>query len=628
MNYTDCKPGSVRGVRMMRDILSRYLRTRTIRFKLLMTYFLLVAAPIVIISSIFAGRLTFVVRENAQNQADLSASQIKQNVTQRLTNFYELTRTVREYTPIIGLSEVKLETDYELLQYYVRTIQPLTDVIENGLSSVAVRIFSEDQSIPFSRITNNSFDDLARYGFPPVSQLDSSGIEWFATRGVEGIEDSALCAYFMLRDPEQFSKPSAVIALFFDELDLFSFVSKEQEGNNAVFLVDDSDRIITTTQRSLLLGGEPRLPDGLAESVRNGKGGHFTGYKSNWYIPRLVAVEYPEINISGWSLVYLMNVNSVHRFISSVWITSGILCIGSVLLSFTVIYLLITSITARVSGLVRRVDSTKSGDFEFPSSSSTLDEFRILEDSFDSMFKRINHLVNSVLASRITRSKLETERREAELIALRSQMNPHFLFNALETVRMNLVSGGDEDNANIVKLIAANLRFSLGEHHGGYTLLDELRFVDNYVEIQRFRFKDRIRYRKVIAPDLLSVSIPELIIQPLVENSYYHGLERKVGGGEVLLDVRREGDRLLISVSDDGVGMTNTKRLELQQMVDGGADQHVGHGTHSVALRNIHSRLARMFGPALSFEIISEGGVGTTIRVSFPAGPLQQEENA
>jgi two-component system sensor histidine kinase YesM len=234
------------------------------------------------------------------------------------------------------------------------------------------------------------------------------------------------------------------------------------------------------------------------------------------------------------------------------------------------------------------------------------------------MLERIDHLVNSVFIGEINRNKLEVEKKEAELIALRNQINPHFLFNTLETVRMNLISINDQENASIVKLIADNFRISLANKKDTYTLKDELRFVDNYVKIQRYRFKDKITFTKKIPTDLLKLPIPELIIQPLIENSFYHGLEKKIENGSVVLEILIENNRVFITVTDDGVGMSESKKNELNNLITNTQTLQVDIRTRRMALRNIYSRLFRMYESELTFAIKSESNVGTEIAISFP----------
>jgi len=607
-----------------------FIHNSTLKSKLLITYFLLVAGPIILISLFFTNQLTSTARQNSESQAELFVSQFHESSLQRLTTYYELVNVIGKSPSIINMPEMVFKEDYEILKYYTDHIQPIVDIIESRIPNVSIRTFTKKLSIPFSRVTNNVFDDLPVYGFPAMDNLEFPGINWFTTTTLSANKKRALCAFFLLRDNNYFNNPLAVISLFFDESDLYSLISKEKDGNNIVFLLNDKDEIITTTERNLLSEKVPKtITDFLTTSDSSDRTGLFATLKpktdstyitfnSNRYILVREPLDQPEINIFDWEIVYLKNVNSFLSFQKSVWIISSIVSLISILISYLIVFIIINNITTRFSSVIHKIENIKSGYYKLPRSPEKKDEFGILEESFDTMLERIDHLVNSVFIGEINRNKLEVEKKEAELIALRNQINPHFLFNTLETVRMNLISINDQENASIVKLIADNFRISLANKKDTYTLKDELRFVDNYVKIQRYRFKDKITFTKKIPTDLLKLPIPELIIQPLIENSFYHGLEKKIENGSVVLEILIENNRVFITVTDDGVGMSESKKNELNNLITNTQTLQVDIRTRRMALRNIYSRLFRMYESELTFAIKSESNVGTEIAISFP----------
>ena len=607
-----------------------FLHNSTLKSKLLITYFFLVACPIILISLFFTNQLTSTARQNSENQAELFVSQFHESSLQRLTTYYDLVNVIGKSPSIINMTEMVFGEDYDILKYYTDHIQPIVDIIESRVPNVSIRTFTEKLSIPFSRVTNNVFEDLPVYGFPTMETLEFPGINWFTTTTLSANKKRALCAFFLLRDNEYFNNPLAVISLFFDESDLYSLISKEKDANNIVFLLNDKDEIITTTERNLLSEKAPKsITDFLSASESTSRPGLFTNlepetdsiyitFNSNRYILVREPLNQPEINIFDWEIVYLKNVNSFLSFQKSVWVISSIVSLISILISYLIVFFIINNITTRFSSVIHKIENIKSGYYKLPRSPEKKDEFGILEESFDTMLERIDHLVNSVFIGEINRNKLEVEKKEAELIALRNQINPHFLFNTLETVRMNLISSNDHENASIVKLIADNFRITLTNKKGTYTLKDELRFVDNYVKIQRYRFKDKITFTKKVPEDLLTLPIPELLIQPLIENSFYHGLEKKIEAGSVCLEIMKDKDRVFITVIDDGVGMSESRKKELKNLITNTQTLHVDIRTRRMALRNIYSRLYQMYESDLTFSIKSEINVGTEIAISFP----------
>ena len=198
----------------------------------------------------------------------------------------------------------------------------------------------------------------------------------------------------------------------------------------------------------------------------------------------------------------------------------------------------------------------------------------------------------------------------AKIEALKSQINPHFLFNTLTSISSLIRSQPDTARTLIIKL-AAMLRRLLHSHQQFVTLSDELASIDEYLDIEVIRFGPKLQVRKDIAPDTLEVVVPSMILQPLVENSIKHGFARKVGPGVITIRSRREKGRAVIEVEDDGMGFV-LERLD-EPMASG------------IGLANVRERLAVIYGDQQRFALTSEPGRGTTARIEVPelAAPQQ-----
>lgn len=209
-------------------------------------------------------------------------------------------------------------------------------------------------------------------------------------------------------------------------------------------------------------------------------------------------------------------------------------------------------------------------------------------------------------AARIQR-KLEDQElalMQARVDALISQINPHFLFNTLNTVS-SLVRF-DPDTARTVVLKLSNiLRRRLKAQVHFSPLRQEIEFIDDYLDIEVVRFgRDKLQIHKEIDPEALDVVIPSMILQPLVENAIRHGIGPKIEGGTITLRARRNNGKLAIEVSDDGVGIPEEKRHEVY-------DSGIG-------ISNVRERLKVLYGPDFSFDIDSKPGRGTSIRFEIP----------
>ena len=206
--------------------------------------------------------------------------------------------------------------------------------------------------------------------------------------------------------------------------------------------------------------------------------------------------------------------------------------------------------------------------------------------------------------------KLEEQKRlllEARLDALQRQINPHFLFNTLNSIA-SLVRMKPELARQMTVKLANILRALLKDHDTYVPLREELSFTDDYLDIEVVRFgTEKLKVEKDIDPQTLDVLVPSILLQPLIENSIKHGLEPRIHGGTVTLRSRLQGDRVMIEVADDGVGIVARPPSELRR---------TGAG---IGMKNVRERLEVLYGNQARFTVVSNPGRGTLVSIEIPA---------
>jgi two-component system, LytTR family, sensor kinase len=209
---------------------------------------------------------------------------------------------------------------------------------------------------------------------------------------------------------------------------------------------------------------------------------------------------------------------------------------------------------------------------------------------------------------------LEEQKRlllEARLDALQRQINPHFLFNTLNSIASLARSKPELAREMTVKL-ANILRALLRDHTSYVPLREELKFTDDYLDIEVVRFgADKLRVEKEIDPATLEVMVPSILLQPLIENSIKHGLEPRINGGTVTVRSRIAGDCIQIEVADDGIGIGNRPISELRRSSGAG-----------IGIKNVQERLEVLYGDRARFEVVSNPGRGTLVSIEIPAAFL------
>jgi two-component system LytT family sensor kinase len=205
--------------------------------------------------------------------------------------------------------------------------------------------------------------------------------------------------------------------------------------------------------------------------------------------------------------------------------------------------------------------------------------------------------------------KLEEQKHlllEARLDALQRQINPHFLFNTLNSIA-SLVRSKPEMARQMTVKLANILRELLKDHDTYVPLRQELAFTDDYLDIEVVRFGEKLRVEKEIDPQTLDMMVPSILLQPLIENSIKHGLEPRINGGTVTLRSQLNGERVLIEVLDDGVGMQERPASALRR---------TGAG---IGIKNVRERLEVLYGGEARFDVVSNPGRGTSVSIELPA---------
>lgn len=210
--------------------------------------------------------------------------------------------------------------------------------------------------------------------------------------------------------------------------------------------------------------------------------------------------------------------------------------------------------------------------------------------------------------------------KNSEIRSLQSQMDPHFLFNTLNTIAWNAQMSGNEEVYQMVIALGELLKTNTIAKESSYaTLGDELRYVQLYSYLQKMRFEDKISVELQVAPELYGCRIPRFCIQPLVENAFVHGLEPKKGNGKLAVNVILQENQLEINVLDNGIGFQEIPDIEQIAPDSGGAHTHIG-------LHNLDRRLRLLFGESARLHISSVPYVCTTISFHVPLNITTEEE--
>lgn len=255
------------------------------------------------------------------------------------------------------------------------------------------------------------------------------------------------------------------------------------------------------------------------------------------------------------------------------------------------------------------------------------DEIGALMLNYNRMARRMNELIQRVYKDRLERQEIDLARQNAELLALHSQINPHFLFNVLESIRMHSVLRNEEETAGMIEKLAVLERQNINWAADNVKFSEEINFVEAYLELQKYRFGDRLHYQIELSETCADYYIPKLTLTTFVENSCVHGMERKAAACWIYLRVYEKGAQVMIEIEDTGGGMEESEAMRLCERMQNCTIEDIKENAH-VGILNACLRLKRFSKESASFSLESEQGVGTftTIRVDAACLRFGKEE--
>ncbi|TWT05550.1 HAMP domain-containing protein [Planococcus sp. CPCC 101016] len=292
-----------------------------------------------------------------------------------------------------------------------------------------------------------------------------------------------------------------------------------------------------------------------------------------------------------------------------------LLLITAALLLFT--YLFSLSITKPIHQLTKAANELANGRFDQTIYVDSNDEISFLAKTFNHMRRNINAMILEIQQ----KAQLERELQDSKLLLqqsqlrnLQSQINPHFLFNTLNTLSKKAYLDGAEETSDLLVSVASLLRYNLKRMDRAVTLAEEEFVLRQYMEIQKARFSDRLQFFTELDSNCLNLKIPGLTLQPLIENAVIHAIEPEEDGGHIWFRIKDREEEVWIEIEDNGKGMSLEKR---QQLLEGSIVPAEGHST-GIGFANVVKRLQLFYGKEDLVNVESEIGQGTKVILKLP----------
>ena len=362
----------------------------------------------------------------------------------------------------------------------------------------------------------------------------------------------------------------------------------ERTYRKSYYILDSDNRVIATEKEGQKLFSKADISLSENETVQR-KGMLTTAYKNNAF---------------SWTLVNEIPVSDVRKdgyFLTAVIIVMGLLC---TILASMIMKRCSRMIANPIEALRDTAARVAKGDFSGRCAADRRDEVGQLSETFNIMVEKVSDLLEQV-------KKEQKQKREAELALLQLQIKPHFLYNTLDLIYVCCEMDDGRVGGRIAKALADYYRTCLSGGAEVVSIEDELQNIENYLFIQKERYSDIINYRMEILGGCGKCKIPKMTLQPLVENSIYHGIKEKDESGCITIRAIGEKDRVILEVEDDGIGMSDTEFEKILEKKDEKGKKHVG-------LKNVHERIKLYFGEEYGLSLKKEVETGTCIQITIP----------
>lgn len=566
---------------------------------LLRKYLLSIIIPLLILGFVLTYFIMQLTREKSITEVVISNNK----------SYDDLNSSFRSVTNAMN----KFKADkvlYDKLSYYYwsyRTTLPFSDYneFENTLDYfpddiVDIQVFTSNQTILNSKYIKKTTDDLQTMQWFQDT-LKRNGNTYFFY-----VDNSLYLAALLKR--ANTSRDVHVICIQMN-MDKINSIIKDDVYSK--IFVDDNGNILSS---NVPYYNHRSLDDVDLEEI-NDMGNGIYNYKKSNFDNAVVTAFVPEEGNSYFKIITFINNRQLSRITLNAVLIGFVIIVMSVIVSFVSITLFSRSILQKFMLIKQYLHNIARGNFNYIKvENEDIIEFDNLFNDLDTMTQSLTGLIKEVYEVTNQKNEINIKNEEMKFKLLSNQINPHFLINTLETIRMKAFINGDKELADIVKSLSRLMRYNLEIKGEEVELYKEIEHMENYFEIQKFRFSDRLGYSIDKENMPANYMILPLLIQPIVENAVIHGFERTNRDMEIKVYFEEDEEYFKIIVLDNGYGISNERLEEIHEKLKSLDDISGSH----IGLMNIHHRSRLFYGEKYGIEIYSEQDSYTKVILKLP----------
>ncbi|GIO42117.1 sensor histidine kinase [Paenibacillus apis] len=583
-----------------------------LNYKFILIYVIGVLLPIVVINIVFLGEMTGIIKEREEQNLEISLERARKDIHDFIDGGVAISHALNTDKMLYETLDRTYESPIEFYEIFDDQLRHrVTGYIPVNNHIQRISIFTDNDTIVSGGSYQLLDDKVKNSDWYRLRQQSTLPVLVAAYRATVANSATVTGPYLsVIESMDYFDTYNTYDKLLRIDIDLskiYDVIVREQDYLN-LYLVNERNEIIMSADSGYQRGVTDAYPVfELSEKVKNKD-------------VRVISIGTASY-VKGWKLIGVTQGNRLSSAMLDMQLYVGFIAAVITLFSLIFIYIMLRSYNYRVKRLSRHMQKVTNEKFDLIRIEEGNDEIGGLIQNFNIMTARINSLINNVYKLEIQKKDLEMERVRAELNFLQSQMNPHFLFNTLNAILVVCTKNNYSDVTDIIKSLSKLLRRLLGWKEDIVPLEEEILFIEMYLKIEKFRFRDKFEYELDIAPEALHYKIPKMSIQPLVENACKHGIQAVEGEGVVKIAASVSDDRLCVSVKDNGKGIEPEKHREM--LISMRSESTSGN---SIGIRNVYRRLELYYNDLVRFNIDSKPNQGTTVSFEIPIRLLDHQD--
>lgn len=387
--------------------------------------------------------------------------------------------------------------------------------------------------------------------------------------------------------------------------------STDSNKNNFHFLVDDDGNVISYIDTSK-----------IHEKIADGGQGETAKLQSYLdFVKRTKEFEGVEVSLRvvraeklGWSIVHVSNQNQYVKELREKQQWMIIAVIASMTAVIFIITLLSKGLTRSINRVVEAIGRAGKGNLSEPIAPD-----RQMPEEIETIAVSFNHMLKELQDSMTREKKAFDRQRVAEIAALEAQINPHFIYNTLDTINWMAIDNEQYEISSAINALARILRYGIDNSNGIVTIREEAEWLKQYIFLQQTRLKSTFQSEVIIEPQLMEYKIHKLLLQPFIENTIIHGFEKPSGIHKLSVAMKEESETIRITIRDNGKGM---EAALVKQMCEGTFEEV--EGKYNIGIKNALSRIRMYYGDRSDIQIMSSPGEGTTIIILIPKEEMRR----